>query len=473
MDYNSRQFSILAFKVMPLLSSFPLHPRLLQTLDTLGLNQATPIQQQAIPLALEGRDLIASAETGSGKTFAYLLPTLNRLLNSQAPDGGTRMLILAPTRELAQQILKQARKLIDGTRLQIALISGGESFKFQRAMFRKNPEIVVATPGRLLEHLEQDTPDFADLEVLILDEADRMLDMGFSEDVLRITGQCNRARQTLLFSATLSHRGLKGMADELLRDPAIVSLNRVRDRHASISQQIIPADDRIHKQALLAWLLQHEAFDKALVFTNTRRQADALGPELRKRGVRAGVLHGEMSQDERNRMMGLLRQGAVRILVATDVAARGLDIKGVDLVVNFDMARSGKDYVHRIGRTGRAGKPGLAISLISHQEWNLMTGIERYLKHEFERRTIRELAGKYRGPEKLKRSGKAAGGKKRSAADNDKAGKGGTRKPKQRLRDRKNIGKRRKPSSNRAEDSAREAGHKPLTRKKVKPSNSD
>ncbi|WP_435684274.1 DEAD/DEAH box helicase [Sedimenticola selenatireducens] len=467
MNYNSRQFRFIALKVIPLLSSFPLHPRLLQTLDALGLSEATPIQQQAIPVALERRDLIASAETGSGKTFAFLLPTLDHLLNTTAPGSGTRVLILVPTRELAHQIIKQGQKLTRSTRLQIGLITGGESFKYQRALFRKNPEIIVATPGRLLEHLEQGTPDFSELEVLVLDEADRMLDMGFSEDVLTITGQCNKARQTLLFSATLSHRGLKGMTDTLLRDPATITLSTVRDRHGNIIQQIIPADDKIHKRSLLAWLLQHETYDKALVFTNTRLQADALGPELRNQGLRAGVLHGDMSQDERNQVMAFLRQGTIKVLVATDVAARGLDIKGVDLVINFDMARSGKDYVHRIGRTGRAGKQGLAISLIAHQEWNLMTGIERYLKHEFERRTIQEIAGKYRGPKKLKNSGKAAGGKKKSATD--KAEKNQARKPKQRLRDQKNIGKRRKPSAGGTTDTPREAGHKPLTRKTVKP----
>jgi superfamily II DNA/RNA helicase len=257
------------------------------------------------------------------------------------------------------------------------------------------------------------------------------------------------------------------MIDQVLRDPAVITLSTVRDRHENIAQQIIPADDKIHKQALLTWLLQHEQFDKALVFTNTRLQADALGPELRKQDLRVGVLHGDMSQDERNQIMTLMRQGTIKILVATDVAARGLDIKGVDLVINFDMARSGKDYVHRIGRTGRAGKQGLAIALISHQEWNLMSGIERYLKHEFERRTIKEIAGKYRGPKNLKRSGKAAGGKKKPAAE--KSDQAAVKKPKQRLRDRKNIGKRRKPSVTGTTVTTQEAGHKPLTRKPSTP----
>ncbi|MCW8908419.1 MAG: DEAD/DEAH box helicase [Sedimenticola sp.] len=445
-----------------MLASFPLHNRLLQTLQTLGLTRATPIQQQAIPVALQHRDLIASAETGSGKTFAFLLPTIDHLLRSDAPHAGTRALILVPTRELARQILKQCDKLIAGTRLQAALISGGASFKFQRAQFRKNPELIIATPGRLLEHLEQGNPDFRDLEILILDEADRMLDMGFSEDVLTITDQCNPERQTLLFSATLSHRGLGEMSERLLRDPQVITLSTVRDPHQNITQQIIPADDAVHKRKLLAWLLENESYDKALVFTNTRLQADTLGGELRKQHIRAGVLHGEMDQEQRNQVMGLLRQGKIRVLVATDVAARGLDVKGIDLVINFQMARNGKEYVHRIGRTGRAGRQGLAIALISHQEWNRMSGIERYLKQRFERRTIAEVGGNYQGPKRQKGSGKAAGSKRGKAAASS------TRKPAQktrqrlRERERKNIGKRRQPSATKP---AREAGHKPLTRR--------
>lgn len=444
-----------------MLASFPLHNRLLQTLQSLGLTQATPIQQQAIPVVLQHRDLIASAETGSGKTFAFLLPSIDHLLRNEAPHSGTRVLLLVPTRELARQILKQCEKLITGTRLQAALITGGSSFKFQRAQFRKNPEIIIATPGRLLEHLEQGTPDFNDLEILILDEADRMLDMGFSEDVLTITGQCNRERQTLLFSATLSQRGLSDMAERLLHDPQVITLSTVRDRHRDITQQIIPADDAVHKRKLLTWLLKNETYDKALVFTNTRLQADALGTELRKQQLRVGVLHGELDQDQRNQVMGLLRQGKISVLVATDVAARGLDVKGIDLVVNFQMARNGKEYVHRIGRTGRAGRPGLAIALITHQEWNLMSGIERYLKQDFERRTLAEVGGKYQGPKKQKGSGKAAGSRR------DKEATTTTRKPpkkaKQRLRDRKNIGKRRQPTG--SSEGPREAGHQPLKRR--------
>ncbi len=443
-----------------MLTALPLHKLLLKRIQELELNQATPIQQHAIPIALQQQDLVASAETGSGKTFAFLLPTIDRLLRVRAPQSGTRVLILVPTRELARQIQKQAELLINGTDLISSVITGGQSFKYQRALFRKNPEIIIATPGRLLEHLEQGTPDFDQLEILILDEADRMLDMGFSEDVLAITDQCNRDRQTMLFSATLSQRGLGAMIEVLLRDPEIVTLSTVRDQPQHIRQQVIPADDNVHKRRLLAWLLQHESYEKALVFTNTRVQADALAPELRKQYLRTGVLHGEMSQDERNQVMKLLRQGTISILVATDVAARGLDIKGIDLVVNFQMARNGKEYVHRIGRTGRAGSEGLAISLISHQEWNLMTGIERYLRQSFEQRHIPEVGGKYRGPNRQKNSGKAAGKKRPPKAES----KGNSKKAKQRLRDKKNVGKRRRPTTDQV---ASEAGNQPLRKRTV------
>lgn len=464
-------------------SDFPLDGRLLKALDKLGFDQATPVQQQVIPLALAQKDLLISAETGSGKTAAFLLPALHRLLRHSAPNSATRMLVLLPTRELARQTLKHAKQLAAFTHLQSGLICGGETFKYQRALFRKNPEIIVATPGRLLEHLEQGTPDFDDLEILVLDEADRMLDMGLREDVLKIVACCNKnapganfhpspegvrrrdasnnGRQTLLLSATLNHRGLAGMTEALLREPEVVRLGGIRDPHRNIRQQIVLADDRDHKARLAVWLLEHEAFEKALVFTNTKAQADSLGLLLRRHELRAGVLHGDLDQEERNRIMTLLRQGGINVLVATDVAARGLDVKGIDLVINFDMARSGKEHVHRIGRTGRGEKEGLAVCLISPQEWNLMSAIGRYLRLQFERRTIEALTAKYKGPKKLKSSGKAAGSKKRKQLKRKAADKA-----KQRHRNRKNIGKRRAPKAEpAAPGTTLDGGSKPLMKK--------
>ena len=443
-----------------MLSDFSLDARLLKALTKLGFEQATPVQKQAIPLALDQKDLLVSAETGSGKTAAFLLPALHHMLANPDPNSSTRMLVLLPTRELARQVSKHCKQLAAFTHLQFGLISGGEAFKYQRALFRKNPEIIIGTPGRLLEHLEHGTPDFGDLEILILDEADRMLDMGLSEDVLKIVGHCNKERQTLLLSATLNHRGLAGMTEGLLREPEVIRLSTVRDPHRNIKQQIVLADDHEHKGKLTLWLLANESFEKALIFTNTKVQADSLGGLLRRHDQRVGVLHGDLDQTERNRIMVLLRQGSINVLVATDVAARGLDVKGIDLVINFDMARSGKEHVHRIGRTGRAGEEGLAICLISPQEWNLMSSIERYLRLQFERRTIKALIGKYKGPKKLKSSGKAAGAKnkklkKREAGD----------KAKERHRNKKNIGKRRAPTKKQDSSSTSSDGFKPLMKK--------
>ena len=441
-------------------SEFDLDNRLLKAIDKLGFQKPTPVQVETIPRAMDHKDLLVSSETGSGKTAAFLLPTLHQMLVKAAPESGSRMLILLPTRELARQVMKHFKQLAEFTHLKFALICGGETFKFQRAMFRKNPEVIIATPGRLLEHIEHGTPDFSELEFLILDEADRMLDMGLSEDVLKIVSCCNTDRQTLLFSATLSHRGLSKMMAGMLREPETIKLNTVREQHQNIRQQIVAADDSLHKGRLTAWLLANDTFDKAMVFTNTRLQADKLGSYLLSKGQRMGVLHGDMEQDERNRIMQLLRQGIINVLVATDVAARGIDVKGVDLVINFDMARSGKEHVHRIGRTGRAGEEGVAICLISPPEWNLMASIGRYLRIDFEQRTIESQLGKYKGPQKTKASGKAAGSKKAKQKKKDKEVK-----VKQRHRDKKNIGKRRKPAV-KIEDKPTPSGFKPLMKKK-------
>jgi ATP-dependent RNA helicase SrmB len=429
-------------------SELPLHDRLQKSLTKLGLDTPTEVQQRGIPLALEGRDLLISAETGSGKTAAYLLPMLHRFLEQAAAGSATRGLVLLPTRELARQVFKHFTLLSEFTHLKAGLITGGEDFKYQRALIRKNPELIIATPGRLMEHIAHNNIDLSDLEVLVLDEADRMLDMGFSEDVIKIANACRTERQTLLLSATLKTRGLMGVAKKVLREPKQLLLSGARDQHASIKQQIVLADDVAHKEKLLFRLLELETYKKAIVFSNTKIQTNRLGGLIRYHKFRAGVLHGDMQQDDRNQVMDLIRRDQISILVATDVAARGLDIAGVDLVINFDMPRSGDEHVHRIGRTGRAGESGLAISLIAAQEWNLMSSIERYLRMEFERRDVPGFEGKYKGPAKLKSSGKAAGkrkdsGKKKPSKDDAEP----VKKDKQRHRDQKAVGNRRKPNA--------------------------
>ncbi len=442
-------------------TDFALNERLIMALEKQRIQHPTPVQAQVIPLALKAKDLLVTAETGSGKTAAFLLPVLHRLMGNSAPDTATRALVLTPTRELARQVLAHCRKLMEFTRLRAEVITGGADSRYQRALLRKNPEILIATPGRLLEHIASGAADLSDLEFLVLDEADRMLDMGFSEDVLKVAAACSSQRQTMLLSATLKHRGIRSVADRVLSNPEVITVNTVREQHSSITQQVILADGIEHKQKLLVKLLQDSDFGKALVFTNTIVQANSLSGVLRYHQLRAGVLHGDMSQDERNEVMNQMRRGHLDVLVATDVAARGLDIQGVGLVVNFEMARSGDDYVHRIGRTGRAGEQGVAIALISANEWNLMSSIERYLRIRFERRKIAGLEAKYKGPKKLKASGKAAGSKKKKLAKKEAA------KGKVRHRDKKNIGKRRAPAPKRVHDSTQEEGFTPLRKKKT------
>ncbi len=423
-------------------ADFQLDDQLLPAISQLGFTRPTPVQQHAIPLALTHKDLLVSAETGSGKTAAFLLPTLHRLLTERSTLFGTRALILSPTRELARQTFEHCQQLAQFTELKIGLITGGEDFKQQQGTLRRNAGIIIATPGRLLELMAQNAPDFSHLAVLILDEADRMLDMGFSDAVMTIAGHCNKERQTLLFSATLTHYGVIKIADKLLKNHKVIALNTLHDGHSNIQQQIVLADDNDHKQKLLAWLLLNEAFDKALVFTNTRLKAIELEGRLRAQGVRVCVLHGEMDQQDRKRTMALFRDGSVNTLVSTDLAARGLDVKGINLVINFDIPRNGIDYIHRIGRTGRADEQGVTIALVRSTEWNLMSSIARFLKQTFGRRTIKALEGSYNGPKKLKSSGKAVGVKKKIEPKKAVA-----EKVKIRHRDKKNIGKRRVPTN--------------------------
>ncbi len=394
-------------------SQFSFHKHLVSALEDLKFEQPTPVQEAVIPLALEQADLRITAETGSGKTAAYLLPTVQQLLSRRFSGTGARALILVPTRELAAQVYAACRELTLHTNLRQAVITGGDNFGTQMKLLGLQPELVIATPGRLLKLLEQGSADFSHLEVLVLDEADRMLDMGFSEEVMAIVAQCNSNRQTMLLSATLGDKGLHGLAQAVLTEPEVVTLSSVQQKHSAIRHQVVLADSVEHKLQLLAWLLEHEEYGRAIVFANSREQVNKVGGYLVANERRVGVLHGDKDQAQRKRVMSLLHAKAFDVMVATDVAARGLDVDDVDLVINFDMPRRGDGYVHRSGRTGRAGHEGVAISLVSAMEWNLMASIERYLQQRFERRSIKELRGSFNGPKKLKASGKAAGSKKK------------------------------------------------------------
>jgi ATP-dependent RNA helicase SrmB len=394
-------------------SQFALHERLLKAVAALNFVEPTPVQAAAIPLALQGRDLRVTAKTGSGKTAAFMLPVLNRLVDLKQSRVEIRALVLLPTRELAQQTLKEIERFAQFTYIKAGMITGGEDFKEQAAMLRKVPDILVGTPGRMLEHLNAGNLHLEHVQAVVLDEADRMLDMGFSEDVERLCNECANREQTLLFSATTGGAGLRDMIGKVLKDPEHLMLNTVSQLNDGTRQQIITADHNQHKEQIVQWLLANETYQKAIIFTNTRVMADRIYGHLVAKDIKAFVLHGDKDQKDRKLAIERLKQGGAKVLVATDVAARGLDVDGLDLVINFDMPRSGDEYVHRIGRTGRAGNEGLAVSLICHGDWNLMSSIERYLKQSFERRTIKEVKGTYTGPKKVKASGKAAGVKKK------------------------------------------------------------
>lgn len=384
---------------------------LLQAVNEAGFKEPTEVQQAVFEPAMAGTDLFVSAETGSGKTAAYLLPVFEHLLSRES--GEPLALVLVPTRELAQQVLKQAKALARFTSITLGHIGGGTDIKKQNELIRNPAQFLVATPGRLSELLARDLVDLSSIEILVLDEADRLLDMGFSDEILSIAEHCLARIQTQFYSATLANKALRGLADRLLEEPDVLALNRTSDAHSSIKQQIIFSDDKAHKFRQLVWLLKNETYRHCLVFCNSKEQTDQVFRLMQQQDLSAGVLHGDRDQKHRNLMMSKLRRDEIKILVATDLVARGLDVEGMDLVINFEMPRRGEIYVHRIGRTGRAGQEGLAITLIAPTEFNLMAGIERYLKQTFERRKIKEIPGNYNGPKKLKASGKAVGSKKK------------------------------------------------------------
>ena len=356
-----------------------LHPVILNSLAKAGYEKPTPVQIESIPAALSGADLLVSSYTGSGKTAAFMLPSLNRLTVEPTVKGnGPRILVLTPTRELALQVDKAAfsygHKL---KQFRVACLVGGMPYPVQLKALQGPVDVVVATPGRLMDHMERGRIDFRRLEVLILDEADRMLDMGFIEDIEAIVAKTPATRQTLLFSATLD--GVVGqMARKITRDAKRIQIATTAESKADIEQRFMFADNMTHKNKLLDAILRDTDIQQALVFTSTKRSADDLSGLLRDNGFAAHALHGDMNQGQRNRTLKGLRDGRTRILVATDVAARGIDVAGISHVINFDAPRQAEDYVHRIGRTGRAGRAGIAVTLINPTERSLMRSIERF-----------------------------------------------------------------------------------------------
>ena len=373
-----------------------LNAAILKAIAETGYTEPTPIQAQAIPEIMAGHDLMASSQTGSGKTAAFILPALNRLATPSAlPGKGPRVLVLTPTRELAQQVCDAATKYGKNMRFKIISILGGMPYPVQNRMLSSHVDILVATPGRLIDHLERGRIDFSRLEVLILDEADRMLDMGFVDDVERIAQATPKTRQTLLFSATLD--GVVGnLASRLLKAPKRITVSAAKDKHENIEQRMMFADDVAHKNKMLSHLLTDVDMNQALVFTATKRDADSLADRLSAQGLSVAALHGDMNQRERNRTLLNMRNGNVRVLVATDVAARGLDVRGISHVINFDLPKFAEDYVHRIGRTGRAGASGIAISFASNRDVQLLKRIERYTEQSIKMHTIEGLEPKFK-----------------------------------------------------------------------------
>jgi len=356
-----------------------------------GYTEATPIQKQAIPAVLSGGDLLAGAQTGTGKTAGFVLPILQRLTDTPAksqPRGfpPVRALILTPTRELAAQVEESVRHYGKYQKLTSMVMFGGVGINPQIDKLKKRVDILVATPGRLLDHVQQRTVDLSHVEILVLDEADRMLDMGFIRDIKKLLALLPKQRQNLLFSATFSDE-IKALADGLLDKPALIEVAR-RNATADTVARKVYLVDREKKRELLAHLIGENNWHQVLVFTRTKHGANRLAEQLSKGGIPALAIHGNKSQSARTHALSEFKKGDLQVLVATDIAARGIDISELPHVVNFELPNVAEDYVHRIGRTGRAGAEGEAVSLVCVDEHQLLKGIERLIKRELPKEIV-------------------------------------------------------------------------------------
>ena len=369
-----------------LFNELGLSAELLRAIEKQGYEAATPIQQQAIPRILEGRDVLAGAQTGTGKTAGFTLPMLHRLQHGTVNRRRIRALILTPTRELAAQIAESVRAYGEFLPFRAAVIYGGVSINTQIAKLRKGADVVIATPGRLLDHVEQGTIDLGAVECLVLDEADRMLDMGFIRDIRKILKILPQERQNLLFSATFS-KDIRRLAKDLLDSPTEISV-ATNGRPAEGIEQVVYPVDRARKRELLSHTIGSQNWRQVLVFTRTKHGANRLATQLEKDGLKTAAIHGNKSQSARVRALQDFKSGKVRVLVATDVAARGLDIDRLPHVVNYELPYVPEDYVHRIGRTARAGNAGHAVSLVCVDEHKLLADIEKLLQTSIPRKTV-------------------------------------------------------------------------------------
>jgi superfamily II DNA/RNA helicase len=395
-----------------------LAPALLSALRHQRIAEPTPVQAQAIPLLLAGRDLIASAPTGTGKTAAFLLPALQRIADARAtrtvappsaprrgkPVFGPRVLVLTPTRELAQQVARHAQALSRSLpRVSTVCVTGGESYYLQNRLLSSPYEILVATPGRLLDQLQGGRIDLSRVAMLVLDEADRMLDMGFADDVVAIGEAVPPSRQTVCFTATLS-RAVRTLAGRLLREPEWMEVARVATAETPIDDHVVYVDNPQHRDQVLRSCLSDDGLGQAIVFTATKRHAEQLAGELFQSGIAAVALHGDLGQRDRTRALNRLRRGECKVLVATDVAARGLDVATITHVINYDLPKVAEDYVHRIGRTGRAGATGQAVSLVGREDVIALRRIEHFIGRRVQVSAIEGLEAAFRPTERRPRA---------------------------------------------------------------------
>jgi ATP-dependent RNA helicase RhlE len=378
-------------------SSFDLDPCLLRGVADLGFTEPTPIQRDGIPPALQGRDVLACAMTGSGKTAAFALPILQRLLGK--PRGTTRCLVLAPTRELAAQIVEHFNELARHTPIRAAAVYGGVGMAPQEKAFRSGVDVIVACPGRLLDHFQYSYARLAGLEVLVLDEADRMLDMGFLPDIRRVLKHLPPVAQTLFFSATVP-QPIRELSRQMLKNPVALNVERASAPATGVEQAIYPVRQDV-KSTLLLELLKGNAIENAIVFTRTKHRANRLAQFLERHGVSCDRVHGNRSQPQRTQALADFKSGRTRILVATDIAARGIDVEGLSHVVNFDVPNVPDDYIHRVGRTARAGATGQAFTFVSPEEMGELRAIERAVAKVLPRKTLEGFDYQPKTAEKL------------------------------------------------------------------------
>jgi superfamily II DNA/RNA helicase len=405
-------------------SDLPIDHRIVKNLTTMQLSELTEVQQQAISHALLGKDIIAASKTGSGKTLAFVVPMVNRLLTQRSlSKADARALILAPTRELAKQVYGVCRQVIANTQLQATLIVGGENYNDQAKLLKRNPQILVATAGRMADHLKDRHIYLHGLELLILDEADRMLELGFAEQLKAVHEQADhRKRQTMMFSATIEQAQVKAITQTLLKSPQRIVVDSAEKPHQDIMQKFYYSDGVSQKDEQLLSLLSVKNQEQVIVFTATRNDTLRITAQLEALNVSAVALNGELLQKQRSQVLESFSQNKHTILVTTDLAARGLDIRNVALVINYDLPKFPEEYIHRIGRTGRAGNKGVAISIVSKKDWNSFESIKANYLQAVEFSTIDGITTRFKGVKPLPKTRKVV--KKPSVnkpADNKKA----------------------------------------------------